>query len=92
MSQLAQEKQVNLRTSALSQYVLQIYFSVDDKNPRKFMCCGSVNGTPVSTICRDTGCSSVIVSDSILPDAITTNVPNVDVYDYLGRMDTFPIN
>ena len=88
MSQLAQEKQVNLRTSArlnaLSQYVLQIYFSVDDKNPRKFMCCGSVNGTPVSTIYRDTGCSSVIIFDSILPDAITTNVPNVDVYDYLG--------
>ena len=50
---------------------------MDDKNPRKFMCCGSVNGTPVSTICRDTGCSSVIISDSILPDAITTNVPNV---------------
>ena len=58
---------------------------MDDKNPRKFMCCGSVNGTPVSTTCRDTGCSSVIISDSIFPDAITTNVPNVDVYDYLGR-------
>ena len=58
---------------------------------KKFMCCGSVNDTPVSTICRDTGCSSVIISDSILPDTITTNVPNVDVHDYLGRMDTFPV-
>ena len=58
---------------------------------KKFMCCGSVNGTPVSPICRDTGCSSVIISDSILPDTITTNVPNVDVYDYLGRMDIFPV-
>ena len=27
----------------------------------------------------------------MLPDAITTNVPNVDVYDYLGRVDTFPV-
>ena len=68
-----------------------VQFCLDNKNPRKFMCCISVSGTPVSTICKDTGCSSVIVSDSILPDAITTNVPNVDVDDYLGRMDTFPV-
>ena len=26
-----------------------------------------------------------------MPYAITTNVPNVDVYDDLGRMDTFPV-
>ena len=58
-----------------------IQFYLDDKNPRKFVCCGSVNGTHVSTICRDTGCSSVIISDSILPDAISTNVRNVNVYD-----------
>ena len=68
-----------------------VQFCLDDKNPQKFMCCGSVNGTPVSTICRDTVWSSVIISDSILPDAITTNVPNVQVYDYLGQMDTFPV-
>ena len=55
------------------------------------MCCGSVNGTTISTICRDTGCSSVIISESILPDANTTSVPTVDVYDYLGRVDTFPV-
>ena len=46
---------------------------------------------PVSTICSDNGCSSVIISDSILADANTTNVPNIDVYGYLGQMDTFPV-
>ena len=45
----------------------------------------------LSTICRHTGCSSVIISDAVLPDAIITGVPNVDVYDYLGRKDTFPV-
>ena len=55
------------------------------------MCCGSVNGTLISTICRDTGCSSVSISNSILTDAITTNVPNVDDYDYFGRTDMFPV-
>ena len=53
------------------------------------MCCGSFNGTTVSTICRDAGCSSVIVSVAVLPDAVTSGVTNVNVYDYFGRMDTF---
>ena len=63
-------------------------FCLDDKKPRQFMCFGSVNGIPVSTICRDTGCSSVII---VLPDVDLTCAKNIDVYDYLGLMDTFPV-
>ena len=77
--------------SKLARVTENVKFCLDDKNPRKFMCCGSVNGKPVSAICIDTGCSSVMISDYVFPDAITTNVPNVDVYDYLGRVDTFPV-
>ena len=55
------------------------------------MWCVSVNGIPVSTICRDTGCSSVIISDAVLPDVDLTGAKNIDVYDYLGHMDTFPV-
>ena len=55
------------------------------------MCCGSVNGMPVSTICRDTGWSSVIISDAVLPHVEPVDDKNIDVYEYLGRMDTFPV-
>ena len=35
------------------------------------------------------GCSSVIISDAVLPDFDLTGAKNIDVSDYLGRMDTF---
>ena len=61
------------------------------KKPRKFTGCGSVSVTTVSTICQDTGSSGVIISDAVLPDAVLTGAKIIDVYDYLGRVDTYPI-
>lgn len=77
------------------------------KNPRSFvhrvsrafdqrealgpMVTGTVNGERVSSILRDTGCSCVIVADETLPDAAVKTAPLVNVTDYLGRTDEFPI-
>ena len=52
---------------------------------------GTINGAWTSTIIRDTGCSSLIVSEEALPDADTTQCHKVTIYDYLGRPDTFPV-
>lgn len=43
----------------------------------------TINGSWTSSIIRDTGCSCIVVAEDVLPDA--------DVTDYLGRIDTFPI-
>ena len=55
-----------------------------------FMASGTVNGSRVSTILRDTGCSCIIVSESVLPDLDTTQCKMVKIADYLGREDSFP--
>lgn len=49
------------------------------------------NGSRVSTIVRDTGCSCVVVSEDALPDADVSNCKTVPVVDYLGRVDHFPL-
>ena len=54
------------------------------------MTSGTVNGVRVSTILRDTGCSCVIVSNELLPDAVTRNCPIMKISDYLGRVSEFP--
>ena len=59
--------------------------------PNSYTVCGTVNGSPVSTIIRDSGCSCVIVSDHVLPDSNQSNSGTRVVADYLGREDIFPV-
>ena len=33
----------------------------------------------------------MIISDAVLPDVDLTGAKNIDVYDYLGCMDTFAV-
>lgn len=54
------------------------------------MTSGTINGSWVSTILRDTGCTSIIVSDEVLPDIDVSHCEMVRVADYLGRVDFFP--
>ena len=43
------------------------------------------------TICRNICCSSVIISDVVLTDSVTSAVTNVNVYDYFRQMDSVPV-
>ena len=52
---------------------------------------GTVNGMNVSTILRDTGCSTVVVSDKLIPDLDKTNCDYIELSDYIGRQDTWPV-
>lgn len=58
---------------------------------KSYVVCGTVNGSYVSTILRDTGCSAILVSEQCLPFANTKNSRKVSVTDYLGRVSYFPI-
>ncbi|XP_050708919.1 uncharacterized protein LOC126993819 [Eriocheir sinensis] len=58
---------------------------------RQYYTSGTINGSRVSTIVRDTGCSSVLVSEEALPDADISNGKKVRCSDYLGRADYFPV-
>lgn len=69
-----------------------VQFCFDDRTPRKYMCCGTVNGTPVSTIWRDTGCSNIIISEKLFPDLDPTLCKKIKVSDYLGRCNEFPLS
>ena len=75
----------NFKTSSVS-----INFCLDDTTPREFMSCGTVNGSRVSTILRDTGCSCIIVADEILPDH-GDPVRYAKVFDFLSRESSFPV-
>ena len=52
---------------------------------------GTINGSYVSTILRDTGCSCVVVSSKVLPNLVPSNYPTCKLTDYLGRSDNFPV-
>ncbi|XP_068222203.1 uncharacterized protein [Palaemon carinicauda] len=54
------------------------------------MVCGTVNGVTLSTILRDTGFTTVVVSEDLIPDP-GTNCSYSTLIDYLGRKDRFPI-
>ncbi|XP_037784772.1 uncharacterized protein LOC119580748 [Penaeus monodon] len=45
----------------------------DDNSPRKFLTSGTINGSWVSAILRDSGCSCVIVAEQLLPDVDLTS-------------------
>lgn len=68
----------------------RVNFSLDERTSHKYMYCGTLNGSPVSTILRDTGCSCVIVSEELLPESDITNCETVTLTDYLGRENEFP--
>ena len=52
---------------------------------------GTVNGSSVSTILRDTGCSCVVVSEQLVPDYDVGNARVCEVADFLGRKSKFPV-
>jgi hypothetical protein len=68
-----------------------VQFCLDDTTPRKYLCSGTVNNTPVSMICRDSGSSCIIVSDKVIPRPTGAPRKTFTVKDYLGREDKFPV-
>ena len=71
----------------------QIKYCRNDQNETNlndYVTCGTVNGTWVSSILRDTGCSCILVSEDILPDIDSKDCKMVKVSDYLGRPNYFP--
>lgn len=62
---------------------------MEDRQQSKHCVSGTINGACTSTIIRDTGCSSLIVSEDALPEVNTTNCHQVTVLDYLNRADKF---
>lgn len=77
----------NFRDSSNSQ---KVTFCFEDSPSMKYITSGTVNGSRVSTIQRDTGCSCIMVSEQVLPDLDVSNCKMVKVFDYLGRADWFP--
>ena len=51
----------------------------------------TINVSWSSSIIRDTRCSGVVVSEEALPDIDLSLCPKVQVADYLGRIDEFPV-
>ena len=45
----------------------------------------------MSTIYRDTGCSTVIVTNELLPNIDISQCPVTQVSDYLGNVNSFPV-
>lgn len=76
---------------AFKQSIYNVNFSFDDNSPRSFLTSGTINGSWVSTILRDSGCSCVIVAEQLLPDVDLSSCQWTKVFDYLGRTDTFPL-
>ena len=76
-------------TSNISKDV-KINFCLEDDTLKDFMSCGTVSGSRVSTILRDTGCSCVIVANEVLPDH-DNPLRFVKVFDFLGRENSFPV-
>ena len=67
----------------------KVNFALESRSvPSQYMCSGTVNGTPTSTILRDTGCTGIIVSPKLLPHA--EPIGTITLEDYLGREDRFP--
>ena len=62
-----------------------------DKTPGHLMSNGTINGTPVTKIYRDTGCDGVVISSKLFPDLASQAKRSGRAYDFLDRMDIFPI-
>ena len=72
---------------------VKVDFCLERPPDREYRTSGTLNGANVSSIVRDTGCQSVIVSEALLPDFIPpkTGGKLVTLIDYLGREDCFPV-
>ena len=68
-----------------------VQFCFNDVASNEYMTSGTVNGSQVSTILRDTGCSCVIVSEEVLPNTNVGNCKKVKICDFLGRESVFPL-
>jgi hypothetical protein len=69
----------------------RVNFSFEDNTPQKYSSYGSINGTRVSSIWRDTGCSCVIVAEQVLPNLDVENCRKINISDYLGNSKCFPV-
>lgn len=67
-----------------------VQFVFSDETRRKYLAQGTVNGQNVSTIWRDTGCSSVMVSDELMPNLDVRNCKKVSVADFVGNVHYLP--
>jgi len=67
------------------------YCGVRNDRPRKWVVPGTINAHYCTDIVRDSGCSSIVVSDKLVPTALHYSNRKVKVQDYLGRVDEFPI-
>lgn len=74
-----------------SENVHSVRVCLEEKISPKYMSCGTINGSNVSTILRDTGCTCVIVACDVFPNLDTTKLSKVDLSDYLGRITKFPM-
>lgn len=70
--------------------IQKVGFCFSEPSTQQYFTTGTINGSRVSTIVRDTGCSC-IVSEDVLPDADLSNCRMVPVADYLGGVDHFPL-
>ena len=68
----------------------KIGFCHASSSSQQYYSSGTINGSRVSTILRDTGCTSVLVSEEALPDVDVSSCKQVRCTDYLGREDSFP--
>ena len=58
---------------------------------KQYLSSGTVNGIFVSDIYRDTGCSTLVVSDKLVPKALLNDNRTEVLYDYLGRPSRWPV-
>ena len=77
--------------SGRTQGSLNIKVSLSGSCPKELLSCGTVNGARVSSILRDTGCSAIIVSEEVLLDVNLGLCKRVEVLDYLGRRNVWPV-
>ena len=60
-------------------------------NQSRDLSTGTVKASRVATIYRDTGCSTVIVANEVLPNIDISKCPVTQVSDYLGNVYSFPV-
>ena len=69
----------------------KVGFCIEDHKVPNLSVTETINGSWSSSIIRNTGCSGVVVSEETLLDIDPSLCPKVQVADYLGRIDEFPV-
>lgn len=77
------------QASATPQY--KVGFCLGDRCVPSFSVTGTINGSWSSSIIRDTRCSGSVVPEEVLPDVDLSLCPKVQMSDYLGHVDEFPV-